>query len=182
MGGVILKKLYEKPRYNFKISPYNAIHEQNDDNVEIRETLFVDWDGEKEGLVVTIGINPSTATNGKSDTTITKLCRFVDMYGFHRLAMLNIFESSTPNQSGISMATETDFNKHIKLLEEAAVIIIAWGVDNNSYRFQKEKVLSIISRYQEKIYSIQKYGHGESLHPSRLHYDYILGKYDTNKF
>lgn len=177
-----MKKIFQSPRYNFEIKPHNAAHETNSEDVEIRETLFVDWEGEKDGLVVTIGINPSTATDGKSDTTITKLCRFVDMYGYHKIAMLNIFESSTPNQSNISISTETDFNKHEDLLEKAALIVIAWGVDNNSYRLQKEKILSIISKYKEKVYSIQKTGNGESLHPSRLHYDYILGKYDLNRF
>ena len=88
-----IPKLSESPRTNLKIKPFNA--ERNyTDNGMTRELLCAEWDNEfnKQEKVVAIGINPSNAHNGKSDNTITKLCRFIDMYGFNNLTMLNLYE------------------------------------------------------------------------------------------
>lgn len=50
---------------------------------------------------VAIGINPSKAHKGESDTTLTKISIYLYQYGVGELAMINLFETISTNQNGI---------------------------------------------------------------------------------
>ncbi len=151
------------------INPFNA-EVKKKENGSIRPELCAKWDeGDKE--VLAIGINPSVATNGVSDKTMTTLCRFVDMYGFNYVKMLNIFESVSTQQDGIDKQTPTDFNKHIEDLNKADLILIAWGV--SGYESEKEHIISILKQFNEKVYCIAKKRnkrYSYPIHPSRMTY------------
>lgn len=157
-------------RTNFPIIPVNAARKEVSYNDFIRESLTVNWDSElnKAEKVVAIGINPSTAQDGESDTTMTKFCRFLDMYGFNNVTMLNLFESVTPKQDKINRKLTTDFSKKTDLLNEADIILLVWGVGSN---FQdKHNTIPVLAGYAEKLYCIKNTNGSYPAHPSRMSY------------
>lgn len=48
-----------------------------------------------------IGINPSVACDGKSDTTLTKISRYLYQYDIGEIAMINLFETISTDLDGI---------------------------------------------------------------------------------
>ena len=133
LKNLLNKKNYSKQkntvRTNFVINPYEAEQIGTGEDC-VREFLRVNWDSgvNKTEKIVAIGINPSTATNGKSDMTVTKLCRFLDTYGFNNVKVINLYESVNSNQKGINVSTKTDFTQKEKLFEEADIILLVWGM------------------------------------------------------
>lgn len=171
-------------RKNLSIVPDFGNHINNEDSVEIRPYLHVSWAGDNKGKVVAIGINPSTAKAGKSDNTLSRLCRLVDMYGYCDLSMINLFESSSPDQREIVVNTETDFENHRKLFDEADIILIVWGLDNSKYRKQKAKAHGVLKEYYDKLFCIQDLKNGDlrkPLHPSRIAYTAEIAEYDIRQ-
>lgn len=117
MPGEIYKAKKEC-RSELKIVPYNARRKETKEKGTIRELLCAKWDSglNRTEKIVAIGINPSTAQDGESDMTMTKLCRFLDLYGFNNVIMLNLFESVSPEQGGIVKAARTDFHEKGRFL------------------------------------------------------------------
>lgn len=157
-------------RTDFAIKPYNAQRIEISNEKYIRESLSVAWDSisNRPERIVAIGINPSTARDGKSDTTMTKLCRFLDLYGFNNVTMLNLYESVTPNQSEIDEKTKTDFSKKRDVLDKADVILLVWGVDGNEE--EKENTIPVLAEYADKLYCIKNPKGKYPVHPSRMSY------------
>lgn len=168
------KKVYLKDkadyRTTFAIEPYNAERKELANKGYIRESLSVKWDSNSNRTekIVAIGINPSTAQNGESDTTMTKLCRFLDMYGFNNVTMLNLYESVTPNQFEINKITKTDFSTKKNVFESADVILLVWGVDGNNE--DKGNTVSVLTEYADKLYCIRNPKGKYPAHPSRMSY------------
>ena len=174
LDGLSKKKEYHKEktdyRTTFKIIPFDAQRKESDDRGYIRESLRVKWDSnsDKTEKIVAIGINPSTAQDGESDTTMTKLCRFLDMYGFDNVTMLNLYESVTPNQFEINKKTKTDFSKKKDLLDAADIILLVWGVEGNAE--DKSDTISVLAEYASKLYCIKNPKGKYPAHPSRMSY------------
>ena len=175
------KKIREAVRTNFDIVPFDAKRKELTADHSIRETLSVQWktDSKCDEKVVAIGINPSTARDGKSDVTMTKLCRFLDMYGFNNVTMLNLYETVSPDQSKIREATKTDFTQKHAILEEANVILLVWGTDGHA--LAKKEVLKELNRYADKLYCIQNPEGSFPAHPSRMPYDSSIISFDLTK-
>lgn len=175
-------KLIEKPRKNFAIEIFNAAQSENSNNSLKREFLCAKWknDTNRPEKIVAIGINPSTAHNGESDNTITKLCKFLDMYGFNNLSMLNLYEnvSSTQLKSN-DEKIKTDFNEKRELFNEADIILIVWGTDNKKdLKELKNKAIKVLSEYSNKLYCIKTSNGNFPAHPSRLCYKWNMVTYD----
>lgn len=168
------KKDYQKvrntQRTDFDIVPYDAKRKEIGGNHSIRESLSVKWESgyENKEKIVAIGINPSTAQDGESDTTMTKLCRFLDLYGFNNVTMLNLFESVSPDQSKINESTRTDFSKKSAELENADIILLVWGIDG--HKAEKEDAMSALMKYADKLYCIRNTKGKFPAHPSRMPY------------
>lgn len=162
-------------------------HKTKDSKTSIRPTLTVSWNNDKT-KIVTIGINPSNAgkQNNLSDMTVTKLARFLDMYGFGNFTMINLFECVSPNNIPDYNA-KTDFSKHENLFQSADMILIVWGVTskNAKVRAQKEAALKILAKYSKKLYCIKKTEKNTGteispLHPSRMNYEtYEIGEFEV---
>lgn len=182
-----MDKLHDVRR-NLIVIPDDGKQNDFDNNVKVRQILHVNWDPvdgkAKNGKVVAIGINPSTAHKGKSDNTLSRLCRLIDMYGYNDLTMLNLFESISPCQDdvrGYVESTETDFSKYIKLFNEAEMILVVWGLDIKRYSKQVDNATAILKKYSKKLYCIQDEKKGtirKPLHPSRISYDAIIDLYN----
>lgn len=178
----IISKCTDNARKNFKIKISDA--EQKDCNGEgkVREKLCAEWNNtaNNQAKVVAIGINPSTAHNGKSDNTITKLCRFLDMYGFNNLSMLNLYENVSSTQLNEHRII-TDFNTKREILKEADIILIVWGFDEkNNLRDLKLNAGKVLSDYSDKLYCIKDNNNKFPAHPSRLHYNWSIVPYDKH--
>lgn len=165
------EKVRDVIRTDFDIVPFDAERKELSDDHSIRETLSVQWesDSNRKEKVVAIGINPSTARDGKSDVTMTKLCRFLDMYGFNNVTMLNLYETVSPDQRKIREATKTDFTQKRAILEEANIILLVWGIDKHVKA--KREAMKELSLYADKLYCIKNPEGSFPAHPSRMPYD-----------
>lgn len=144
------EKLYEL-RQTLRPTTKDGLYTDNEKN---REILTVRWSSNTENpknfSAVAIGINPSKANDERSDKTLTQLARFLDMYGFTNFKMLNIFSSYSTQQTGIRTNTQTDFSKFKGCLEDADMIILAWGTDRGAYKDEKKQNTGISK--SRKIY------------------------------
>lgn len=70
--------------------------------------------------------------------------------GFTNFKMLNIFSSYSTQQTGIRANTQTDFSKFKGCLEDADMIILAWGTDRSAYKDEKKQNTGISK--SRKIY------------------------------
>lgn len=170
-----LKKISNEIRTDFPINPKNAKRKEIENNQYIRENLSVTWkkreESDKKEKVLVIGINPSRAQNNQTDLTMTKVCRFLDMYGFDNVSMLNLYEGVSPWQSDIPDGTETDFSSKKDVLERSDIIIIAWGMDGDKKRKERKKaVLEVLKGYSGRLYSIKNPRGNYPAHPSRMSY------------
>ena len=142
-----------------------------------------------------IGVNPSTATSEKTDTTITKLENITYRKGkakniefeekFDSFIMLNIYPLRATNPK--DLPEEIDFNSsksvhntnvaHIlSLIDNNSTIWAAWGNTINSRHWLKKCLKEIISNIQKEKKDIKwvKMGNltveNEPQHPSRVKY------------
>lgn len=148
------------------IKPQDSIFEGNQ-RKEIRVKL-----GDALQAVV-IGINPSTAHDGKSDVTLTKICRYLDAYGVGEVVMINLFDTISTEQSGIDHKQYCDLTKHDELLKNADLIVIAWGTED-TYLKEKQYVFAHLLQYSSKVYCIADEKGNKPRHPSRMKYSYAL--------
>lgn len=177
----IIPKLAKEPRTNLKIKPFNAEQNEYTGKGMTRESLCAEWDNaNKQEKIVAIGINPSTAHNGKSDTTITKLCRFLDMHGFNNLSMLNLYENVSSTQLK-GEKIKTDFSTKRAIFDDADIILIVWGVNNKEeLKKLKDNAKKVLTDYADKLYCIKNSKGKSPAHPSRLHYNWDIVSYDVN--
>ena len=173
-----IPKILETPRTNLKIKPFNADREYTDNGMR-RGLLCAEWNNStnRKEKIVAIGINPSMAHNGKSDTTITKLCRFLDMHGFNNLIMLNLYEDvSSVQVKGSKVAT--DFGTKKGIFDEADIILIVWGFDDKEdLRELKSNATKVLADYPGKLYCIMNNMGKYPAHPSRMHYNWNIVPY-----
>ena len=135
-----------------------------------RMELTLSWSSRIKKKAIAIGINPSKANDQRSDNTLTRLARFLDTYGFNEFLMLNIFESYSTDQNQIDKRSKTDFQKYRKHFAEVEAIFVVWGVNENDYYEEKQKVLDILAEYSEKVYCIKKPNGRKPAHPARMGY------------
>ena len=95
---------------------------------------------------VVIGINPSIACDKQGDTTLTKISRYLYQYDIGELAMINLFETISTEQSGIDFLQESDLKKHQNLLVVADAIVVAWGIQDK-YMEAKQKAFKYLLRF-----------------------------------
>ena len=119
---------------------------------------------------VIIGINPSSAHNAKSDTTLTKISRYLYSYGFCELVMVNLFETISTDQKGIDFRQGSNLEKYNTYFEEADAIIVAWGIEN-TYSFEKQHALKYLLQYSNKVYCVEDGKGNKPRHPSRMSYE-----------
>lgn len=144
----------------------NGVYSEGNTN---RSILTVGWESVNRKTAVAIGINPSKANDTRSDNTLTRLGRFLAANGYKNFKMLNIFESYSTKQSGIKRTTLTDFSVYERELMAADSIFIVWGM-TRSYREERTAILSILKRYEEKVFCLERNGRFP-LHPSRMSYE-----------
>ena len=140
--------------------------------------------------LLTIGLNPSTATKEKSDTTVAKVEGAAIRNGFDGFVMLNLYPVRSTNYNELPAdlddgAFSENLNRIDALVasESKPEIWAAWGesVYARSYFIAAAKELLV--RLQRHSPTWQHFGpltgSGHPRHPSRLQYAWAFSPFDT---
>ena len=164
-----------KPIYavntKMKIEPYECKIVNN-----MRTIIKVKINEDSDKKAVVIGINPSVACEGKSDTTLTKISKYLFQFGIGELAMINLYETISTKQEGIDFEQECHLEKHEQLLKDADMIVVAWGIEDK-YLKAKEYAFQYLMQWRNKVYCIEDNKGNKPRHPSRISYTDALVKY-----
>lgn len=100
-----------------------------------RYSLWRIWDAEKP-LVMFIGLNPSTASEGKDDPTIRRVKKFAFDWGFGGVYMMNLFAFVTPYPEELSGCKDPVGGANDFQLKQVAKrcneVVFAWGSFNEA--------------------------------------------------
>lgn len=154
-----------------KVVPYDCLIV---DNMRIMIKTRINEQSNRKAVV--IGINPSKACEGKSDTTLTKISKYLYQYEIGEIAMINLFETISTEQEGIDFSQECTLEKHEQILEESDVIVVAWGTEDK-YLEAKDKAFRYLLQWKDKVYCIQDKNGNKPRHPSRIAYADALVRY-----
>ncbi len=161
----MIKRVHEVDE-RLKIIPTDSIMENN----QRKEIHVKISDGLK---AVVIGINPSTAHDGKSDNTLTRICRYLDSYGVGEVVMVNLFDTISTEQNGIDPKQYCDMQVYEELFVNADLIVVAWGTEDK-YLKEKSDAFTYLLQYSNKVYCIEDEKGNKPRHPSRISYSYEL--------
>ncbi|MDD4928308.1 MAG: DUF1643 domain-containing protein [Gallionella sp.] len=140
--------------------------------------------------LIVIGLNPSTATKEKSDTTIAKVEAAAKQAGFDGFVMLNLYPVRSTDFNALPRETNAEaFAANLAKIEAVVaaesepVVWAAWGENILAREF-------FVAASKELFASLGKYGtswqqfgsltqSGHPRHPSRLHYAWEFSTFDT---
>ena len=161
----------------------------NDDSINCRFTL-----GKKgDPLLLVLGLNPSTATNIKSDTTIAKVSNVAKNKGFNGFVMANLYPLRATDPNQLPDKSNVDFMKlnweHIESLlksSEFTTIWCAWGGDIIKKPYLLDSLLVIKNMTKKYNVKFSIYGSltakKHPRHPSRLSYKWEFQDFDINTY
>lgn len=143
--------------------------------------------------LLTIGLNPSTATKEKSDTTVAKVEQVAIQNGFDGFVMLNLYPIRATDFKVLPRDVDQDaFTQnldHIESLisaEPAPVIWAAWGESILVRTFFVDSCIKLFSRLRNHPVSWQRFGKltasGHPRHPSRLSYAWEFAPLDVKNY
>lgn len=143
----------------------------------------------KRTLIV-IGLNPSTATKEKSDTTIAKVEVAAKQAGFGGFVMLNLYPVRSTDFNALPKEVNAEaFAENLVKIEAVVaaelqpVIWAAWGENIMAREFFVAASKELFSRLEKYGASWQRFGSltqsGHPRHPSRLHYAWKFSPFDT---
>ncbi|MBP6479918.1 MAG: DUF1643 domain-containing protein [Pseudomonadales bacterium] len=127
--------------------------------------------GQSGGLLMSIGLNSSTATAEKNDPTIAKMVTYAKAWGFAGLAMLNLFAFRSPHPKVMKAALDPvgpDNDSYLLAWANMARrIVCCWGVDG-AFRSRGYAVRKLLTMFD--LYSIGEKlcANGEPPHPLYL--------------
>lgn len=161
---------------------------QNDRNDKWRYTLG------KAGKnpLLTIGLNPSTATQEKADTTVAKAEQVALNNGYDGFVMLNLYPVRATDYRKLPATVNLEaFTKNLDAIEAVVkaqakpVIWVAWGTSIEHHSFfteARDQLFSRLSRYKAKwLHFGDLTADGHPRHPSRLSYGWKFSAYTTKR-
>ncbi|TYA69982.1 DUF1643 domain-containing protein [Seonamhaeicola marinus] len=133
-----------------------------------------------ESNLICIGINPSTATPVKLDTTLKRVKRIADINGYDGWIMLNVYPQRDTYPENIDSIANLDIiqdnNKAIKNIlrdYELRDIWAGWGVEITSRDYLKNCLFELYENFDDSFNWLH-YGDltndGHPRHPSRMSY------------
>jgi len=113
-----------------------------------RYTLHRIWD-DGLGLLMVIGLNPSTADEVKNDPTVTRCINYARAWGFGGLIMMNAFAYRTTFPRVLKngpdpVGPDNDFWLR-RMADQSQLILAAWG-NHGLWLDRQARVLSLIDR------------------------------------
>jgi hypothetical protein len=138
--------------------------------------------------LIAIGLNPSTATQEKADTTVAKVEQVAINNGHDGFIMLNLYPiRATDYRELPSKVNPTAFAKNLDAIEEIVrtqakpVIWAAWGTSVAYHPYfidARDQLFTRLSTYKPKwLHFGDLTANGHPRHPSRLSYDWKFSPY-----
>lgn len=158
----------------------------NDRNDEWRYTLGRSG----KNPLITIGLNPSTATIEKSDTTVARVGKVAAKNGYDGFVMLNLYPVRATDYRTLPATSDRKaFTRNLDAIEEVVagqatpVIWAAWGASIEHHRYFVEARDELMTRLSKKKVKWLRFGEptlgGHPRHPSRLSYDWKFFPYES---
>lgn len=143
--------------------------------------------------LLTIGLNPSTATKEKSDTTVAKVEGVAKRNGFDGFVMLNLYPVRSTDFNALPIDVDAQaFSENLNHIEELVasesqpVIWAAWGESIRARDYFVSSTKELFSRLQKHGASWRHFGSltnsGHPRHPSRLNYRWSFAELDTKRY
>ena len=137
--------------------------------------------GSRQLLVV--GLNPSTATRERSDTTVAKVERVAQLHGFDGFVMLNLYPVRATDFNELPFAVDRRaYAENLRRIDAlvasnpASTVWAAWGESVRARSYFIAAARDLLSRLKEKGTNCQHFGtltlSGHPRHPSRLNYEW----------
>ena len=143
--------------------------------------------------LIAFGVNCSTATDQKLDTTVTKVKRFAELKGFEGWLMLNLSPQRATNPEDMHEDLRLDWHQaNLATIEKylsqihKPTIWAAWGqtIEVRSYlRDSLADIVAVTDMFRSRWVragKLTKSGHPR--HPSRMAYDYDLCDFDIGHY
>jgi hypothetical protein len=143
--------------------------------------------------LITVGLNPSTATKEKFDTTVSKVEEVANRNGFDGFVMLNLYPvRATDFRALPTEVTAEAFEENLKNIQAVVastpqpVIWAAWGESILTREFFVATAKDLFARLHKHGTSWQHFGSltasGHPRHPSRLQYAWVFSPLDTKSY
>lgn len=150
--------------------------------------------GEKgQHTLITLGVNPSTATDRHFDPTIRKVIGFAERHGFDGWLMINIY----PQRATFPGNLHNEMNRtyHKTNLKVVGILIsqiphpkiwCAWGNAIGERPYLKrclKDFVDMVSEYAPRYYHIGALtAYGNPRHPSRLPYSLAMEEFNMKRY
>ena len=136
-----------------------------------------------------IGLNPSTATRDKSDTTVTKVERVAARNGYEGFVMLNLYPiRATDFRRLPSTVNRAAFDANLDQIDQVVrntrkpTVWAAWGDDVTYHAYFLDARNELVRRLAEYGVRWIRFGNltaaGHPRHPSRLNYAWSFKPFD----
>ncbi len=123
------------------------------------------------GIVMFIGLNPSTADEVTNDPTVRRCIGFARAWGYSSFIMTNIFAFRATYPRDMKAAHDPvgpDNDKWlIECAREAALVVAAWGNDG-AYRDRSRQVVEMMEGAGVQLMCLRMTKAGEAEHPLYL--------------
>ena len=134
-----------------------------------------------ERKLLTIGLNPSTATKEKSDPTVARVQKVAEMNGFDGFIMLNLYPVRATDYRTLPPKVDKEaFLENLQRIEavvaseQKPTVWAAWGESILYHDFFVHACVELFSRLQSHDVNWVRFGamtaSGHPRHPSRLAY------------
>lgn len=144
-------------------------------------------------MIIIVGLNPSTASSEKSDTTVSKVKRAAINSGYTGFVMTNLYPLRSTNPHGLptncndQLLKKNSKNiKNIASTQKNPVFWAAWGSDITLRPYLKQSLLEINKIVKSldgkwvQFGKLTKKNHPR--HPSRLTYAWQFEEFDIDKY
>lgn len=142
--------------------------------------------------LICIGINPSNATNQKSDPTIAKIQKIIQYNGYDGFMMINLCSKISPCPRDIPRKLvdcyHQDNLRHIENISKKypnSDVLACWG--NNIYmrKYLLQALMDIVDKlsgYRKWLYLKDLTKKGNSRHPLYVAFNSELKNFDINSY
>lgn len=136
-------------------------------------------------IVMSIGVNPSTADETKNDPTVRRDIGFAKRLGADRLWKLNAFAYRATDPEDMKRAADPIGPENLEWIRRCAldvaandgVILLAWGV-HAAFKEQHRRVLALLRKEQLPLHCLGKTLDGYPKHPLYLPNDAPLETFE----
>ena len=144
-----------------------------------RYVLGRTWD-ERLRTGIFVMLNPSTATAGGSDPTISRCMRRARNWGWGSLLVLNLFAFRSPYRRNLTDPDVEPFGPHNEAAWTAAIggqrggpIVCAWGKEaaRPALRGRRQRFAALAQQEHWQLRCLGFVGRGQPAHPLPLSYD-----------